>query len=112
MRYLGVSLGKAFALVKSVFHTAENTAYDVVNKKEVNYPTLMKDLNSCNLKTKFGIATLFSFISVTKNIAPLQYMAHERGYALIPLDQVMQTAEQNHDPIHAGVAKKQHSDYC
>ena len=92
--------------------SGEYSTYDVANKMEKKYPTLMKEFNPYDLKAKLGAATLFSFMKVTKNIAPLQYMAHELGYALIPLELVMQTAEPNSEPMHAGVAKNQHSDYC
>lgn len=88
------------------------STYEVAERIQRNYHTLLKEFNPNDTKAKLGAATLFDFMKEMKNITPLRYMAHELGYALIPLDPASQKVEEKREFMNAGVAKKQHSDYC
>ena len=92
--------------------SGDYSTYEVAKRIKRNYHTLLKEFNPNDTTAKLGAATLFDFMKKMKNITPLEYMAHELGYALIPLVQVAQKAETSCELINVGVAKNQHSDYC
>ena len=50
-------------------------------------PALMRELNPCDERTKLGAETLMQIIKLTGNIEPLQVMARQFGYELIPTKQ-------------------------
>ena len=79
---------KLLKICQESLFSGEYSTYEVADKMKKKYPTLMKEFNPYDPKAKLGAATLFNFMKETKNIAPLQYMAHELGYELIPKKRV------------------------
>ncbi|MEG6504960.1 phage regulatory CII family protein [Nitratidesulfovibrio sp. 1201_IL3209] len=48
------------------------------------YPTMMRELNPYDHSAKLGADTLLEIMRVTRDVAALEYMAHEMGYQLTP----------------------------
>ncbi len=48
------------------------------------YPTMMRELNPHDHSAKLGADTLLEIMRVTRDVAALEYMAHEMGYQLTP----------------------------
>jgi hypothetical protein len=61
------------------------------------YPTLMRELNPFDPKAKLGAETLLAIMQATGDAAPLEFMARELGYALVPAVSLEETG-----PLAAG----------
>lgn len=60
-------------------------AKDLAKYVNKPYSTLMRESNPYDAGAKMGVETLFELMKVTGNIEPLKWMAHELGYAIVPL---------------------------
>ncbi|MFW5837155.1 MAG: phage regulatory CII family protein [Desulfovibrionaceae bacterium] len=49
------------------------------------YSTLMRELNPFDLRAKLGAETLVQIMKTTGDAAPLERMARELGFALVPM---------------------------
>lgn len=50
------------------------------------YSTLLRELNPFDSHAKLGAETMFEICRVTHNVAILEFMAHEMGYTLMPVE--------------------------
>ncbi|MCM0754963.1 amino acid-binding protein [Desulfovibrio aminophilus] len=48
------------------------------------YSTLLREVNPFDKNAKLGVETLMQIMKLTKNEAPLRYMAQELGFTLVP----------------------------
>lgn len=48
------------------------------------YSTLLREINPYDTGAKLGVETLLQIMKFTKNASPLEYMAQQLGYSLIP----------------------------
>lgn len=102
---------KLLRVCQESLFSGDYSTYEVAERIQRNYHTLLKEFNPNDTKAKLGVATLFTFMKEMRNITPLQYMAHELGYALFPLDQKVKQPELWRGADDS-IAKNQHSDYC
>lgn len=61
------------------------SAKDLAKYVNKPYSTLIRESNPHDSGAKMGVETLFKLMKVTGNIEPLKWMAHELGYAIVPL---------------------------
>ena len=47
------------------------------------YSTLLREINPYDTGAKLGVETLLQIMKLTKNVAPLEYMANQLGYSLV-----------------------------
>lgn len=50
------------------------------------YSTLLREVNLYDSGAKLGVETMFKIIQHTGNMKPLEYMAEQLGFRLIPMD--------------------------
>jgi len=55
------------------------------------YSTLLREINPYDAGAKIGVETLLQIMKVTQNASPLDFMAREMGYTLVPLDRLVST---------------------
>jgi len=55
------------------------------------YSTLLREINPYDTGAKIGVETLLQIMKVTQNSSPLDFMAKELGYTLVPLDRLVST---------------------
>lgn len=60
---------------------------EVTSKIGKTYPTLMREINPYDKNAKLGIETLFDIMKVTRDIRPLEYIANELGFRVVPKEQ-------------------------
>ena len=60
-------------------------AKDLAKYVNKPYSTLIRESNPHDAGAKMGVETMFKLMKVTGNIEPLKWMAHELGYAIVPL---------------------------
>ena len=55
------------------------------------YSTLLREINPYDTGAKIGVETLLQIMKATQNASPLDFMAREMGYTLVPLDRLVST---------------------
>lgn len=56
----------------------------IAEKVNKPYSTLLREINQYDKSAKLGVETLIELMQVTRNIAPLEFIAEELGYTLAP----------------------------
>lgn len=56
----------------------------IASKISKPYPTLLRELNPYDKGAKLGAETLLDLMQVTKDYRPLQYIAEQLGFHLVP----------------------------
>ncbi len=70
-------------LIHSMVVESEVPAKNIAKAVGKAYPTLLREVNPYDKGAKLSAETLLGIMRITKNIAPLQYMANRLGYDLI-----------------------------
>lgn len=72
------------AIVQDSIFKSDVPAKEVAKGVGKLYPTLMREVNPYDKGAKLGADTLIQIMQITKDIAPLEYMAKEVGYRVVP----------------------------
>lgn len=72
-------------------------AKEVAERINKPYSTLLREINPFDTHAKLGAETLLEIMKVTRNISPLQFMARQLGYVLIPEESASATARYQFD---------------
>ena len=79
--------------MKSVTKTTQNIILEGSMQAKVvaeqigkPYSTLLREINPFDMNAKLGAETLLEIMRVTRNLAPLEFMARELGYNIVPED--------------------------
>jgi len=65
----------------------ELSARGVAEQLSKPYSTLLREINQYDKSAKLGVETLLDLMRLTRNVAPLEFMARELGFKLVPAQQ-------------------------
>lgn len=71
-------------IVQDIVLEGERPAKQLAAEIGKPYSTLLREVNPYDRNAKLGVETLMQIMKVTKNIAPLSFMAQELGFMLVP----------------------------
>lgn len=72
-------------IVQDIVLDGERPAKQLAAEIGKPYSTLLREVNPFDKNAKLGVETLLQIMKLTRNIAPLNFMAQEMGYTLVPV---------------------------
>jgi hypothetical protein len=64
------------------------------------YSTLLREINPYDTGAKLGVETMLKLVKATGNVTPLQAMARELGYEMVPLQQAREHGDYSLLDVH------------
>lgn len=71
-------------IVQDIVLDGERPAKQLAAEIGKPYSTLLREVNPFDKNAKLGVETLLQIMKLTRNVAPLSFMAQEMGYTLVP----------------------------
>ena len=75
---------KVIEAVHEIVTQGKVPAKDIAKAVDKKYSTLLRETNPCDTGAKLGVETLMGTIQATGDARPLELMARELGYQLLP----------------------------
>nr|WP_294510986.1 phage regulatory CII family protein [uncultured Bilophila sp.] len=75
---------KVIEAVHEIVTQGKVPAKDIAKAVDKKYSTLLRETNPCDTGAKLGVETLMGIIQATGDARPLELMARELGYQLLP----------------------------